>query len=395
MKKKYSIPGFRAAGVHCGLKKSPSRLDLGLIVSDRPAAAAGVFTRNRFPGAPVVVSRQRIRRGSASAIVVNSGNSNVANGEQGLRDAREMARLAAQAIGAAPADVQVSSTGVIGRPLPMDKIARGIAEAAQKLSADGWNDAARAILTTDNQAKIAKVDAKGFGLLGIAKGSGMIMPDMATMLAFLATDAAVEPAFLREALRESAGATFNRLTIDGETSTSDMVIVLANGAAGGRPLTSGSAGAADFRRALGDLCAELAERLAVDGEGVTRVASVTVRRARTEAHAERMARRVANSVLVKTALFGADPNWGRVVQAMGTAGVAFRPDRVSVRVAGVEFLRHGVPVGDRKALDRAQRAMQKKRVEIEIDLAAGEASASVLTTDLGYGYVKINAEYTT
>jgi glutamate N-acetyltransferase/amino-acid N-acetyltransferase len=364
-------------------------------VSDVPAAAAGVFTRNRFPGAPVVLSRARLRKGRAQAVVINSGISNVAMGERGRRDAQRMTEVAARALGLRPADVLVSSTGVIGQPLPMRAIEPGIRDAAAKLGATGWSKAARAILTTDTRPKLSHQPGRGFALLGIAKGSGMVMPDLATMLCYLVTDLAVDPRFLREALVEAVEPSFNRLTIDGETSTSDTVTILANGLAGNRPLGPRSANARDFRRRLGAICEELTEKLAADAEGMTRLGEIVVTGARSDAHAVKLARRVANSVLVKTALFGADPNFGRIVQAAGAAGVPFRIDDFGLRIGGIEVMRDGAPRGGAATQRRAERAARKKRVRIEISLGRGPGSGRILTTDLGYGYVRINAEYTT
>jgi glutamate N-acetyltransferase/amino-acid N-acetyltransferase len=388
------VRGFRAAGIACGIKPS-GRPDLALIVSDSPAAAAAVFTTSRFPGAPVVVSREHLRGGRARGVVVNSGISNVANGARGLRDAREMTALVAREVGARPREFQVASTGVIGRLLPMERLREGIPRAVSALSPRGFERAAEAILTTDNVAKLVHHRARGFSLAGVAKGAGMIMPRMATMLAYLVTDLAVEPPLLRGALRAAVGATFNSLTIDGETSTSDTVLVLANGAAGNAPIGVGSRRAREFERLLRDASAELCERLARDGEGVTKLATVAVRGARSDADADRVARSVANSALVKTALFGGDPNWGRVVQAVGAAGVALEPGRVDVRIGGADLLRGGEPAGGRTALKRAERAMKKKQVAIEISVGRGPGRARILTTDLSYEYVRVNAEYTT
>ena len=388
------VPGYLAAGIACGIKPS-GKPDLALIVSDRPAAAAAVFTTSRFPGAPVVVSRSHIRSGVARGAVVNSGISNVANGARGLADAREMTRLLARAIGARPREVQVASTGVIGRKLPMEKLREGIPRAAAALSPRGFERAANAILTTDNVPKLVLTRARGFRLAGLAKGAGMIMPRMATMLAFIVTDLAVEPSFLRSALRDAVGPTFNALTIDGETSTSDTVLVLANGAAGNRPIEAGSARAKEFARALLETSRELCYRLARDGEGVTKLATVTVVGTRSDRDADRVARSVANSALVKTALFGGDPNWGRIVQAIGAAGVMLRPANVDVRIGGVQMLRGGEPEGGLAGLRRAERAMKKKEVAIEISLGQGAGRARMLTTDFSYEYVRVNAEYTT
>ncbi len=388
------VPGFLAAGTACGIKPS-GKPDLALIVSERPAVAAAVFTTSRFPGAPVIVSRQHIRSGVARGVVVNSGISNVANGARGLADAREMTKLLARAIGARPREIQVSSTGVIGRTLPMDKLREGIPRAAAQLSKRGFERAARAILTTDLKPKLVHARASGYSLAGMAKGAGMIMPRMATMLGYIVTDLAVEPAFLRSALRDAVEPTFNSLTVDGQTSTSDTVLVLANGAAGNRPIESGSARASEFARALLELSRELCYRLARDGEGVTKLATVSVTGARSHADADRVARSVANSALVKTALFGGDPNWGRIVQAIGAAGVRLKPAQVDVRIGGVQMLRGGEPAGGASGLREAERAMKKREVAIEISVGQGPGNARMLTTDLSYEYVRVNAEYTT
>jgi glutamate N-acetyltransferase / amino-acid N-acetyltransferase len=391
---KASVEGFVAAGVHCGLKRS-GRPDLAVIVSDRPASVAGVFTRNRFPSAAVIVSRRHLRGGRARAAVINSRISNVATGDAGIANAREMCALVAREIGARPGDVQVGSTGVIGWPLPMDKLRAGIPAAVRAARSSGWEGAARAIMTTDTVPKLVSLRLGRARLVGIAKGSGMIQPDMATMLCYLATDLAVEPACLRAALREAVGSTLNAFTIDGETSTSDTTVVLANGAAGNRAIEAGSRKARELVKGLTEACGALAERLAADGEGVTRLADVIVSGTRSDAQARSIARRIANSVLVKTALFGGDPNWGRVVQALGMAGVPFRTDEVSVTFAGVPMLRRGQPVEDTGALKRAARAVRAPRIAIEIGVGRGPGRARVLTTDLSYEYVRVNAEYTT
>jgi glutamate N-acetyltransferase/amino-acid N-acetyltransferase len=388
------VRGFRAAGVACGIKPS-GKPDLAVVVSDVPAAAAAVFTTSRFPGAPVTVSREHLRGARARGVVVNSGISNVANGARGLRDAREMCALVAAGIGARPREIQVASTGVIGRLLPMERLRAGIPRALESLSPRGFERAAEAVLTTDTHAKLVHRRARGYALAGFAKGAGMIMPRMATMLAYLVTDLAVEPALLRRALRAAADASFNSLTIDGETSTSDTVLVLANGAAGNAPIGVGSPRAREVERLLLDASAELCEKLARDGEGVTKLATVSVNGAKSDRDADRVARSVANSALVKTALFGGDPNWGRIVQAVGAAGVSLAPGRVGVRIGGAELLRGGEPAGGKAALRRAERAMKQKQVAIEISVGKGRGRARILTTDLSYEYVRVNAEYTT
>ena len=397
MKDPFVVPGFRAAGVRCGIKRRGP--DLMLIASDTPAAAAGVFTRSTVVGAPVTVSRARVRRGRALAIVANSGCSNVAMGARGLADARAMTAAAARVLGCAPADVLVASTGVIGEPLPLGRIERGLPGAAAALRADGLPTAARAIMTTDTVPKLAaarlRIDGRPVTLAGIAKGAGMIEPDVATMLSFLLTDAAVAPPLLRRLLRRAADASYNRVTIDGEGSTSDTVLLLANGRAGHPILRDpDSAGARRLAAALGEVTEELARAIARDGEGATRLVTVRVAGARSAAEAERAARRVANSVLVKTALFGGDPNWGRILQTIGAARVAIRLPRAEVRLGGVPVFRAGASTGP-AARARAGRALRAAEVEVAVELGAGRHGARVWTCDLSYDYVRINAEYTT
>ena len=391
------VPGFRAAGVHCGIKDEG--LDLALLVSDRPAAAVGLFTRSSVVGAPVELSRAHLRAGSARGIVANSGISNVAMGARGRRDAAEMARCAARAVGAQPAEFLVASTGVIGEPLPMARIRRGIRAAAQEASERGLRRAAEAIRTTDTFAKTAVATARIGGrpvtVAGIAKGSGMIEPNLATMLAFLVTDASASPGLLRRVLREAADESFNRLTVDGETSTSDTLLLLAGGAAG-NPLLRGPAspGARSFAAAVNRVCVALARDLARDGEGATKLVTVRVGGARTRAEAERAARRVANSLLVKTALFGGDANWGRVLQTVGAANVALRIDRTEVKLCGVVVFRRGSATGP-ASRRRAAEKLRAAEVEVAVQLGAGRASAHLWTCDLSTEYVRINAEYTT
>jgi glutamate N-acetyltransferase/amino-acid N-acetyltransferase len=393
---RFRVPGFRAAGVHCGIK--PRRLDLALIASDRTATAAGVFTRSTVVGAPVELSRRQLVDGRARSIVANSGCSNVAMGARGRRDARAMAARAAQLLGVPASQVLVASTGVIGEPLPMSRLLRGIGDAARALSPGGWPRAARAILTTDTVPKLAgariRLGGSDVRLGGIAKGSGMIEPNMATMLSFLATDADASPAYLRRVLREAADASFNRLSIDGEGSTSDTVVLLANGVSGAATLRSPrSAGAARFEHALFDLTQALARELARDGEGATRLVSVNVRGARSDADARRAARRIGNSLLVKTAVFGGDPNWGRILQTVGAGRVRLNLSRTTVKLCGVAVFRGGSPTGP-AARKRAEAGLASPEVTIEVDLGAGRARASLVTCDLSYEYVRINAEYT-
>jgi glutamate N-acetyltransferase/amino-acid N-acetyltransferase len=391
------VRGFRWAGVRCGIKtRGP---DLMLLASEQPASAAGVLTRNRVASAPVQVTRAHLRSGTARAVVANSGCSNVAMGAQGMRDANTMAALAALALGVAKREVLVASTGVIGQPLPMAKIASGIPRAARALDANGLGGAARAILTTDTVPKQASASVALGGVrcavAGIAKGSGMIEPDMATMLSFVATDANVDPRVLRAIWREVAEETYNRVTVDGETSTSDTAVVLANGASGARRVT-GTRGrdAALLAGALLDVATELAKQLARDGEGATKLVTIEVTGARSDAQAEAAGRRIANSLLVKTALFGGDPNWGRILQTVGAAGVGLNLAKTRVALCGVPVFANGSSTGP-SARNAAGRRLRAPEIGIAVELGAGGGRARLWTCDLSYEYVKVNAEYTT
>jgi len=391
------VPGFRAAGARCGVKQEG--LDLALISSDVPARVAGVFTRSTVVGAPVELSRKRVRAGSARAVVINAGVANVAMGAQGRRDAVEMAQRAAAAIGVPAAQVLVASTGMIGARLPMPRIRRGIRAAAGRLQASGLHEAAEAIRTTDTHAKTAlataQLDGCAVTVAGIAKGSGMIEPNMATMLAFLLTDAAVAAPALDRVLRDATDAGFNRLSVDGETSTSDMVLLFANGVAGNRELRGPrSPGAAAFAAAVERVAVDLTRQIARDGEGATKLVTVRVDGAASRAEAERAARRIANSMLVKTALFGGDANWGRILQTIGAGRVRVQLDRALVRLGGVAVFRAGASAGP-AARRKAARKLEAPEVEVAVDLGAGRAGAHVWTCDLSYDYVKINAEYST
>ncbi len=391
------VPGFRASGIHCGIKTRDR--DLALILSDVPAAAAGMFTTSTVVGAPVEWCRERIRSGRGRGVVVNSGISNVAMGERGRRDAAEMAALAARETGAPVDQFFVASTGVIGEPLPMACLRRGIPRAAEALAPGGLSDAAEAIRTTDTFAKTtitqAKVGGRSVRVAGIAKGSGMIEPHMATLLAFLLTDAAVAPAYLRRVLRAAVEPSFNCITIDGEQSTSDSVILLANGRAGHRTLTSSrSPGAARFQAAVQEVAETLAQLLARDGEGATKLVTIDVRGARNAAEADRCARRIANSLLVKTALFGGDANWGRILQTVGAGSTTIRMERAEVKVGGVAVFRRGASTGP-AARRRAAAKLAAPEIHLAVELGAGRHAARIWTCDLSYDYVRINAEYTT
>jgi len=391
--------GFRAAGVRCGIKDAEEALDLALIVSDVPASAAGLFTKNRVCAAPVKVSRQRVRRGSVRAIVANSGNANACTGARGMRDAREMAALAARSLGVRPADVLVASTGRIGRFLPMAKVRKGIADAAAALARgpQAAGHVVRAIMTTDTVPKSFALRTTIAGTTihvgGIAKGAGMIAPHMATMHCFVTTDAAVCAPLLRRALRHAVDASFNCIRIDGDMSTNDTIAVLANGAAGGAEIKEEGKAYQALEAALTETTRELAMMLVRDGEGATRLVEIAVTRARSERDARTIARSIADSLLVKTALYSGDPNWGRIMCAAGYAGASIREDRLRLRLQGTTVFDRGEPV--RFAAAGLAKRMKRRGVRIELDLGLADAAATVWTCDLSNEYVSINADYHT
>lgn len=389
-----TVPGFQFAGVACGIKKSKKK-DLALIFSERPATAAALFTTNRFKAAPVLIGLKRMRRGIIQAVVVTSGNANACTGARGMRDAGAACREAGRRLGIDPNLVFPSSTGVIGVPLPMNNVREGIRKAAENLSSDQFSQAADAIRTTDRLVKIVsasfRVKGKKLTLAGMVKGGGMIAPHMATMLAYILTDAAVERSCLREILKRNADKTFNCTTVDGDMSTNDTTLLLANGSAGNAPIRRGSPEAAALERALYDVMKHLAVKLVENGEGATKAAEIQVRGARSRAEAKKVAETVANSLLVKTAFFGADPNFGRILAAIGYAGVPVRPERVSLSFDGVVVARRGVGVGSNERA--AARVLERPKFTVRIFLGQGKESASVWTSDLGHDYVRINSAY--
>ncbi|NPV60493.1 MAG: bifunctional glutamate N-acetyltransferase/amino-acid acetyltransferase ArgJ [Actinobacteria bacterium] len=377
--------GFKVAVGSCGYKRS-GEPDLCLLAAEERCAAAGTFTGNAFKAAPVLVTMRNIADGYLEAVVVNAGNANAWTGERGMRDAEAMAAVAARELGIRPEDVAVASTGVIGRYLEMERIERGIVEAAGKLDAGRSAEAARAIMTTDTRPKEVALDCGGFRVGGMAKGAGMIKPDMATMLAFLTTDARVEPDVLARALRGAVEESFNRITIDGCTSTNDMVLCMAGGASGHRPSED------ELRACLLEVCSELARAIVLDGEGATRFVTVKVSGAADAHEAKLAAMAVAESPLVKAAVFGGDPNWGRVVQAVGAAVRDVDPRGVSVDICGIRVAEKGAPV---EVVEDLAAAVSGKDVALEVSLGRGEAEVEVWTCDLSYDYVRINAEYHT
>ncbi len=384
-------PGFRFAGVAAGIK-SNDRLDVGLIAADGPASAAAVFTRNRVAAAPVALSRAILARsrGRVSGVVVNSGNANACTGPAGLADARKMAALAR---GACSGPALIASTGVIGRQLPMDRVEHGIAAAGAALSPDGFARFAEAIMTTDKRPKVAARDVKlgrrAVRLVGATKGAGMIAPNMATTLTFVVTDAAVTPRALRSLVTAAVEPTFNAIAVDGDTSTNDTLAVLAGGTGQASPRELRALGTA-----LTDLLDELAHLLIGDGEGVHHVVTIDVRGARTAREAQAVARRVAISPLVKTAIAGGDPNWGRILCAVGNAGIELKPDRIALAIGGVPVVRKGTAVAGWDP-GTVGAVMKAPAYAMTIDLGLGRATARHLACDLSHDYVTINADYTT
>ena len=392
--------GFTAGTAAAGIRGDGdmSRADIAVVMSDRPCAGAGVFTRNLVKAAPVVISQLTLRRGTPiHAVVANAGNANACTGAQGLRDALRMCALTAGALGRDPVEVLVCSTGVIGRPLPMERVADGLRAAARSQSRDAGELAARAIMTTDTVPKMASATFIADGVEqrvgGMAKGAGMIHPDMATLLALVTTDADVAAPDLQALLTEVAESSFNSITVDGDTSTNDTLFALANGAAGGPALVPGEAGFAALRAAFLGVCESLAEQVVADAEGATKHFRVTVAGGRDDAEARLAARTVAVSPLVKTAVHGADPNWGRIVAALGRSGAHFSLDRVRVTFAGTTVFEHGAPLDT--DLSPVVAALREPRSEIDIDLGAGDGRGHAWGCDLTAGYVRINAEYTT
>jgi glutamate N-acetyltransferase / amino-acid N-acetyltransferase len=390
--------GFTAAGARGNVKgNAGTKRDVALIVSDRPATAAAMFTKNQFKAAPVLFDQQQLAATQhIRAIVANSGNANACTGARGLDDCRRMAEKTAEMLGCDPAQVLVASTGVIGRFLPIDRVCNGIETAAAELAREHHRHAMEAIMTTDTHPKeyaLAVETPQGtFRIGGMAKGSGMIKPNMATMLAFLTTDAQLSRVALDTALRQSVEPSFHRISVDNDTSTNDTIVILANGQSG-VTIETGSADYDQFCAALAQVCVALAKMLARDGEGATKLIEINIRHAASPDDALTCARAVADSYLVKTAIFGKDPNWGRIVCALGYAGVPLIPERVTVALNGLPML--GQDFANTFDEADARKALESDEVVLDIDLGQGEAATTFWTSDLSYDYVKINAEYTT
>lgn len=406
-----SAAGFRAAGVHAGFRANPNKLDLALVVADEPCPAAAVFTRNVFCAAPVRRNKRVLESvaegesyGVIRAVAVNSGNANAATGEAGLEAAEEAGRIVAEAVGCPTDEVLICSTGVIGVQLPLEPFRTGVPAVHAALSRAGGSDAAAAIMTTDTVSKQCAVsfpgDAAGcpdrtFTVGGMAKGSGMIMPDMATMIAVITTDAPITPPDARRALKRTADVSFNKVTVDSDTSTNDTCILMASGAAapGIAPFQPGSPAFQLFEAALEEVCVSLARSMAKDGEGATKLVDVRVTGARTPEDADAAARTVANSPLVKTAIAGHDANWGRIAAALGRSGAAFRQEDVDISIMGIPVCKGGLSLDFDE--DEALRRFEEPEIVLDINLGAGDASTTVWTCDLTHDYITINGDYRT
>ena len=401
-----SAAGFKAAGVHAGFRADPERLDLALVVADEPCACAATFTQNVFCAAPVIVSREHldgVSYGTARALVVNSGVANAATGSKGLKAARQVAQIVGDAVGCPASEVMVASTGVIGVHLKVETFEEGVPLACEALGANG-SAAARAIMTTDTQPKEFAVSFSGdeigypgctFTVGGMCKGAGMIMPNMATMIACLTTDAPVASKDLHDALLRAVNASFNKMTVDSDTSTNDCCYLFASGAAApsGKLFEPESKAFSLFESALDALCQTLARKMAADGEGATRLITVRLAGAANASEADVAARTIANSPLVKTAIFGHDANWGRIAAAAGRSGARFVQEGVSIDIMGIPVLRSGLPVPFDE--DEALRRFERPEIDIDVDLGAGNSSTTIWTCDFSHDYVTINGDYRT
>jgi glutamate N-acetyltransferase/amino-acid N-acetyltransferase len=393
-----AIPrGFRAAACSSGIKKS-GKLDLALICADKPVECAGAFTTNKVVAAPVKITESRVRQGLCQAILVNSGNANACTGAQGLQDARRCGDLVAESLDMAPQMVAVSSTGVIGVPLPMPCFEEHVPALCRMLSHDQFDGVARAMMTTDAFPKMSSrsitICGQEVRLLGLAKGAGMIHPDMATMLAFVLTDAVLADVLLELSLRHAVNGSFNRITVDRDTSTNDMVLLLASGDAENQEISEGSAELELFNSALNEIMLELAKMIVRDGEGATKLVRIQINGAASDDDALAAARSVATSQLVKTAFFGADANWGRIIAAVGYSGADVDPDQVSILFDDVAMVSKGLGLGSEQEA-KASEILKKEEFTVTVDLALGEGSAYYYTSDLSYEYVRINADYRT
>ena len=393
---KKGVPGFRFAGVAGGLKKNGKK-DIGLILADGPCVAAGAFTKNVVKAAPVLIGQKRLRAGASQAVLVNSGNANACTGAQGIRDGEAATAALARELGIRPGLVVPSSTGVIGVPLPVEKIVAAVPALVQHASPGGIADFTDAIMTTDTFPKIVAlqdtVNGQTIKVCGVAKGAGMIMPDMATMLSYIVTDAAIDRKLLLALVREHVERTFNRISVDGDMSTNDTVIVLASGKSLPKIKSVISASYIVFSKLIFEVMKQLSRLIIKDGEGATKLLLINIKNAKTATQAKQAAMTVANSPLVKTAFFGQDYNWGRIMAALGRSGAQFDMAKVDIFFNGVQSVRDSQ--GVQKNIARLKKIMEKDCIEIAVDLKAGKQCCEVTTCDLSYDYVKINADYTT
>ena len=391
----FFVPGFKAAGIAAGIKKTQAK-DLALLYSETPAVAAGVFTQNRVKAAPVQISMERVKSGGAQAVLINSGSANACTGRRGLEDARRLSKILAAALKTNPEKILLGSTGVIGKPLPMAQIENHLPILISALSPMGLEEAAKAIMTTDTFPKAAiirsRVNEKEITIAGIAKGAGMIAPHMATLLSFVLTDAVISPLALKRALKDGVEQSFNRITVDGDTSTNDTLLALANGRAGNSPIREKTLGFKQFSALLSGVLLSLAKMIARDGEGATKLVEVVVENAKNHEEAQKAARAIAESPLVKTAFFGADANWGRILCAAGYSGATFDPSKVDVFFDTIDLVRRGQGTGVAKE-EQATLIMKKNEYRVRVDFHQGKGRASIFTTDFSLDYVKINASY--
>jgi len=390
-----AVPGFRASGIYSGIKEH-NKKDLGLIFSEEVATAVGVFTTNKIPAAPVIITREKITQRICQAIIVNSGNANACTGATGINNANDLCHSVADELAISEKLVMVSSTGIIGVNLPVDKIQKVIPQLVKSLSPQGLNDFAEAIVTTDTYPKIVvekeSIDRKEVTLCGIIKGSGMVMPNMATLLAFVLTDMSIQSDLLDELLKEAVNNSLNRITIDGDMSTNDMVIMMANGYAGNAPLNKDSTDFNKFKNLLHALFSRLKNLILKDAEGSTKIISIRVEKAKSNEEAIKIAYQVANSNLVKTAFFGEDPNWGRIMAAMGNVEADINPEKIDILFDELSIVENGTSTDK---IGQAKEILKKSEFQVTINLHNGTGCAEVETTDLTTEYVKINASYPT
>ncbi|MBI1911901.1 MAG: bifunctional glutamate N-acetyltransferase/amino-acid acetyltransferase ArgJ [Deltaproteobacteria bacterium] len=391
----FKVPGFKASGIACGIKKTGKK-DLALIISEAPAQAAGLFTTNKVKAAPVLIGQYRIKKGTSRGVIVNSGNANACTGKQGYKAAEKMTILAEKALGFSKGSMLVSSTGVIGVPLPVERVEEGMQKLVEGLSVDGLNDATEAIMTTDAFPKRAlvkgKVGGKTVTIAGMAKGAGMICPNMATMLAYFLTDANIKSATLKKAFKQAIDLSFNSIIVDNDTSTNDTALIFANGVSGGTEIKNNTADFKAFTKLLTEASVKLAKMIVKDGEGATRLIELDIRGAKSVNDARKAARTIAESMLVKTAFFGGDPNWGRIMGALGRAGISLDESKVDISFNGVPVVKKGLDTGKEA---QAATAIKVKEIKVIVNLRSGSSEATIWTTDLSYEYVKINSAYRT